>query len=366
MTSVAVEGAHARLGDFKLHDVSVRVESGEFFVILGPSGAGKTVLLDLIAGFVAPQQGRVLLDRTDVTFLPTEKRHIGYMLQNYALFPNMSVRKNIEFGLRYTKLPDHRRRVEDIMELVGVSKLSDRTPTTLSGGEHQRVALARTLIVEPAVVLLDEPLSALDVQSRDLLREELRDIIDQFEITALFVTHDQTEARLLADRLGVMWSGRLLQTGSVHQVFDLPADERVASFVGMENLFEGIVVSQEGGIIVADIGNATVEAIANNKKGESVVLGIRPENVTVMLEQVVSSARNTFKGTIKQILFLGPINKIIVDCGFTLAAYVTNISTETLGLDRGTEVSVAFKATGVNVMTKGLQSRTRSLRFAYK
>jgi molybdate/tungstate transport system ATP-binding protein len=213
------------------------------------------------------------------------------------------------------------------------------------------------LILEPNVLLLDEPLSALDARSRDLLREELRDVINQFEITALFVTHDQTEARLLADRLGVMYGGRLIQTGSVHQIFDQPEDERVASFVGMENLFEGTVVSQKDGIITADIGNATIEAVANNERGDRVLLGIRPENVTLMLEQLVSSARNTFNGTVKQILYLGPINKVIIDCGFILAAYVTNISTETLRLDRGSEVSVAFKATGVNVISKGQQSR---------
>jgi molybdate/tungstate transport system ATP-binding protein len=352
MTLIAIQQAYARLGDFRLEDISVSVESGEFFVILGPSGAGKTVLLDLIAGFIYPRQGRVLLDGADISFLPTERRHIGYMFQDYALFPNMSVYKNIEFGLRYAKLPDHKRRVDDIMELVGIAKLRDRTPTTLSGGEQQRVALARSLILEPRVFLLDEPLSALDSQSRDLLREELRDVIDQFEITALYVTHDQTEARVLADRLGVMYGGRLIQTGSVHEVFDKPEDERVASFVGMENLFEGAVVSQKGGIITADIGNATIEAVANNERGDTVILGIRPENVTVMLEQVVSSARNTFNGTVKQIIYLGPINKVIIDCGFLLAAYVTNISTETLRLDRGSEVSVAFKATGVNVISK--------------
>jgi molybdate/tungstate transport system ATP-binding protein len=357
MTSVAVEGAYASLGDFRLQDISVSVESGEFFVILGPSGAGKTVLLDLIAGFIYPRQGRVLFDGADITFLPTARRHVGYMFQNYALFPNMSVYKNIEFGLRYTKLSDHDRRIKEIMELVGIAKLRDRTPTTLSGGEQQRVALARSLILEPNILLLDEPLSALDARSRDLLREELRDVIHQFEITALFVTHDQTEARLLADRLGVMCGGRLIQTGSVHQIFDKPGDALVASFVGMENLFEGTVVSQNDGIITADIGNATIEAIANNEKGERVLLGIRPENVTVMLEQAVSSARNTFNGTVKQILYLGPINKLIIDCGFALAAYVTNISTETLRLEIGSEVSVAFKATGVNVISKGQQSR---------
>jgi molybdate/tungstate transport system ATP-binding protein len=350
MTTVSVEGAHATLGDFKLSNINLRVASGELLVILGPSGAGKTVLLDLIAGFVSPRQGRVLLDGADVTYLPTEKRRIGYMFQNYALFPNMSVYKNVEFGLAYTKFPNHAQRVEEMMDLIEISSLRDRTPTTLSGGERQRVALARSLILEPRVLLLDEPLSALDAHSRDVIREELHDVIRQFEITTLFVTHDQTDARLLADRLGIMYDGTLLQTGSVHQIFDKPQDEKVAAFVGMENLFEGVVVSQEGGIIVADIGSATIEAVANNEKGDTVVVGIRPENITVMLEPAVTSARNTFNGTVRQILYLGPINKVIVDCGFTLAAYVTNISAEKLSLDKGTQVCVAFKATGVNVI----------------
>ena len=360
MTTVTVEDAYATLGDFKLRDINLSVASGEFFVILGPSGAGKSVLLDLIAGFILPRRGRVLLDNVDVTYLPTEKRHLGYMFQRNALFPNMSVCENVKFGLRYTGLPDHQRRTEDMMDLMGIDRLRDRTPRTLSGGEQQRVALARSLIVEPRILLLDEPLSALDTRSRDVLREELRDVVNQFEITALFVTHDQTEARLLADRLGVMCEGQLIQTGSVRQVFDKPRDKRVAAFVGMENIFEGIVVSQEGGIIVADIGNATIEAVADNRKGERILLGVRPENVTVMREQAVSSARNIFNGTIRQILNLGPINKVIVDCGFMLSVYVTNTSTETLGLEKGIEVSVAFKATGVYVISKERHSNAAS------
>ncbi len=360
MTTVTVEDAHATLGDFKLRDINLNVSSGEFFVILGPSGAGKSVLLDLIAGFILPRRGRVLLDNVDVTYLPTEKRHLGYMFQSNALFPNMNVYENVKFGLRYAGLPNHQRRTEDMMDLVGISKLRDRTPRTLSGGEQQRVALARSLIVEPRILLLDEPLSALDTRSRDVLREELRDVVNQFEITALFVTHDQTEARLLADRLGVMCEGQLIQTGSVRQVFDKPKDSRVATFLGMENIFEGTVVSQEGGIIVADIGNATIEAVADNRKGERILLGIRPENITLMREQTVSSARNTFNGTIRQVLDFGPINKVIVDCGFTLSAYVTNTSTETLGLEKGIEVGVAFKAVGVYVISKERHSTAAS------
>jgi molybdopterin-binding protein len=154
-----------------------------------------------------------------------------------------------------------------------------------------------------------------------------------------------------------MYEGRLIQIGSVHQVFDKPEDERVAEFVGMENLFDGVVVSQNKGIIVVDIGNGSIEAVGRNEAGDRVVLGIRPENITVLREPVISSARNTFNGTVRQILHLGPINKVIIDCGFILSAYVTNISTETLELDKGTQVTVAFKATGVNVISELRQRR---------
>jgi len=336
MTTVSIEGAHARLGDFKLSEIDLSVASGEFFVILGPSGAGKTVLLDLIAGFIYPKRGRIVVGDVDVTYLPTERRHIGYMFQNYALFPNMSVYKNIEFGLAYTKLQNRVQRTEEIMELVGIKNLRDRTPTTLSGGEKQRVALARSLIVEPQVLLLDEPLSALDPRSRDVIREELRDVIDQFGITALFVTHDQMDARLLADRIGIMYDGKLIQTGSVHQVYDKPENKEVAAFVGMENLIEGKVVAQEGGIVTVVVG----------------ALGIRPENVTLMLEPIATSARNTLRGTVSQILNLGPLNKVIIDCGFPLTSYITNLSIERLHLKEGVEVTASFKASGVNVMRK--------------
>ena len=352
MTTVSIEGAHARLGDFKLSEIDLSVASGEFFVILGPSGAGKTVLLDLIAGFIYPKRGRIVLGDVDVTYLPTERRHIGYMFQNYALFPNMSVYKNIEFGLAYTKLQNRVQRTEEIMELVGIKNLRDRTPTTLSGGEKQRVALARSLIVEPQVLLLDEPLSALDPRSRDVIREELRDVIDQFGITALFVTHDQMDARLLADRVGIMYDGKLIQTGSVHQVYDKPENKEVAAFVGMENLIEGKVVAQEGGIVTVVVGDTTIEAVANYEKDERVTLGIRPENVTLMLEPIATSARNTLRGTVSQILNLGPLNKVIIDCGFPLTSYITNLSIERLHLKEGVEVTASFKASGVNVMRK--------------
>jgi len=350
MTSLSVEQTYAQLGNFKLEDINVRVKSGEFFVILGPSGAGKTVLLDLIAGFVTPRHGKILLDEVDITHTATEKRRIGYMFQNYALFPNMSVYKNIGFGLRYTKLTDKARRIEDMMSMVGITKLRDRSPPTLSGGEQQRVALARALILEPQVVLLDEPLSALDERSRDVLREELRDVIELFDTTTIFVTHDQTEARLLADRIGVMYDGRLIQIGSIHKIFDEPRDESVASFVGMENLYEGTIVVQQEGLITVDIGNAKIQAIGTDIEGERVAVGIRPENITVALEPSLSSARNSFNGVVRQVLNLGPISKVTVDCGFMVAAYVTNISSQALNLERGREVSVSFKATGVHVM----------------
>ena len=350
MTSVEIQNAYLKLGQFNLQDINLKVKSEEFFVILGPSGAGKTVLLDLIAGFSYPNTGKVLLDGEDVTFLPIEKRRVGYMFQDYALFPNMSVLKNIKFGTRYYKIPNVENRIGELMELLDIVQLRDRHPTTLSGGEKQRVALARSLILEPKILLLDEPLSSLDARTKEALRDEIKEIIEKVGITTLYVTHDQVEAIVLADRIGVMYDGRLLQVGSSDQVFDKPQDELIARFVGMENIFKGIVKANCDGLISVDVGNAVIEAVSDVAVGNKVTLGIRPENITLQLGETISSARNIFSGKVKQIIPLGPINKVKIDCGFILNAFITKRSSEFLSLSKDREIKALFKASNVYVI----------------
>jgi molybdate/tungstate transport system ATP-binding protein len=352
MTSVDVEHAYVKLGQFTLEDINLRVKSEEFFVILGPSGAGKTVLLDLIAGFTYPSKGKVFIDTDDVTFMPTEKRRVGYMFQDYALFPNMSVYKNIKFGTKYYKISNVEHRVRELMELLDIVPLKDRRPTTLSGGEKQRVALARSLILEPRLLLLDEPLSSLDARAKETVRDELKEIIGNVGITTLYVTHDQVEATVLADRIGIMHNGRLIQTGPSDQVFNHPKDEFIAKFVGMENIFQGVVISNDDGLISIDVGNTIIEAISDVAVGNEVIIGIRPENITLQVGETISSARNIFNGNVKQIIPLGPIYKIKIDCGFSLSAFITKRSSDLLNLSRGKEISALFKASNVYVIGK--------------
>src|SRR5262245_47697188 len=233
-------------GHAVVNDVSLEVADGEFFVLLGPSGSGKTTVLRMIAGLTEIEVGRVLLRGRDVTHLPPQRREVGLVFQNYALFPHMSAAQNIEFALRVRKIPasERRRRRDELLDLVGLSGLGDRAPRQLSGGQQQRVALARALAHRPEVLLLDEPFGALDARIRSDLRRTIRAIQRELKITTVFVTHDQEEAFELADRLGVMNFGRLLEVGPPEELYLRPQTEFVATFLGKANLMLGECVPE--------------------------------------------------------------------------------------------------------------------------
>src|SRR5688572_12774838 len=224
-----------------VNNVSLEVADGEFFVLLGSSGSGKTTILTMIAGLTRVDQGRILLHGRDVTNLPTQERRVGFVFQNYALFQHMTVADNVEFGLRVRKRPasERRKRRDELLELVGLAGLGSRMPRQLSGGQQQRVALARALAHQPEVLLLDEPLGALDAKIRIELRRTLHAIQRELGITTILVTHDQEEAFELADRLGVMSFGRLLEVGQSQQLYQYPQTEFVATFLGTANLLVG-------------------------------------------------------------------------------------------------------------------------------
>ena len=226
-----------------LEDVSLEVERGQFFAFLGPSGSGKTTLLRLIAGFGTPAAGRILIGDRDVTRLPPWSRNVGMVFQSYALWPHMSVRKNVAFGLERRKLSrtEIERKVADALDLVGLSAFADRRPAQLSGGQQQRVALARTIVVEPEVLLLDEPLSNLDAKLRVEMRSELKTLQRKLGLTAIYVTHDQEEANAIADSIAVLDQGRIQQIGSPMELYDRPANRFVATFLGTANLIEGTI-----------------------------------------------------------------------------------------------------------------------------
>ena len=235
-----------------LEDISLEVERGQFFAFLGPSGSGKTTLLRLIAGFGTPTAGRILIGDRDVTRLPPWSRNVGMVFQSYALWPHMSVRKNVAFGLERRKLSraEIERKVADALALVGLSAFADRRPAQLSGGQQQRVALARTIVIEPEVLLLDEPLSNLDARLRVEMRVELRQLQRKLGITAIYVTHDQEDANAVADSIAVLDQGRIQQIGTPIELYDRPANRFVATFLGTANLIEGTI--EAGGRFVAD------------------------------------------------------------------------------------------------------------------
>ncbi|MDD2777348.1 MAG: tungstate ABC transporter ATP-binding protein WtpC [Methanocellales archaeon] len=338
--------------EFSLKGITLDVKKGEYFVILGPTGAGKTLLLETVAGFHTPDKGDVWIEGLDVTLIPPEKRKIGFIYQDYALFPHLTVEQNIIFGLKLeksSKSNTNRARLQDIMDWLEISHLAHRYPDTLSGGEQQKVAIARAIAIEPQILLLDEPLSALDSRTRDYLRGELKRIKKEFDITMVHVTHDQTEAMFLADRIGVMMDGEIAQVGTSKEIFNEPINERVAEFVGVENIIEGVVESKEDGITIVSIKGHRIEAVSDHAVSDRVYVCLRPEDVTLAFSKKKSSARNSFKGTITQILPSGALTRVSVDCGFPIIALVTKRSLEDLGFMKGDEVYAKFKATSVHL-----------------
>ncbi len=335
--------------EFKIKDVNLDVRGGEYFVVMGPTGAGKTLLLQLIAGIHYPDSGRIILDDADITYLEPEKRSIGYVPQNYALFPHMSVSENIAYGLRvrgYSKA-EVDAVVKELSEELGISSLLDRKISTLSGGEQQRVALARALAIKPKLLLLDEPLSALDSETREEIRDYLKKIRKLIGFTAIHVTHDFIEAADLGDRMAVMFGGEILQVGEPSEVINRPRNEVIASFTGFKNIFKGVVRSRVGGLAEIDVGGTVIYAVTE-RSGE-VTVAVRPESIIVTLESVKMSARNVLEGVIQEISETPPFISVKVDTGIPLTVYLTRNALEDLDLKRKKKVYLAFKASDVMV-----------------
>ena len=284
-----------------LRDVSLTVEPGEFFALLGPSGSGKSTLLRLIAGFNFAQGGQITVDGSDITRIPPWQRNIGMVFQNYALWPHMTVEKNVAFDLEERKLPrtEIGRKVADVLALVGLTDHAQRHPSQLSGGQQQRVALARTLAVEPKVLLLDEPLSNLDAKLRVQMRQELKSLQRRLGITTIFVTHDQEEALTTCDRIAVTDQGVIQQIGTPMELYDLPANRFVANFVGTINFIEGEIAHRQGGAELFSelLGTVSLPAVAGGHVVTGAALVMRPHTIPIGATRVVPSGDST--GSIK-------------------------------------------------------------------
>ena len=346
---IEIESISRKWKNFSLDNLSLKIESGDYFVILGPTGAGKTLFLELIAGFHSPDSGRILIDGQDVTNLPPEKHDLVFVYQDYSLFPHMSVKRNIEFGMRMKKIKSQEKLLETAKDL-GITNLLDRHPLTLSGGEKQRVALARALVTDPRILLLDEPLSALDPRTQEGARELLLALHKSKKLTVLHITHDQTEARIMADRIAIVMDGKLMQVGTPKEIFEKPADSRVASFVGFENVLKGKVISADRGLLRIETDSIVIEASGNVGVGDQVYAFLRPENIVLSKTFTQSSIRNSLQGTVTDIRTMGALVRVKVDCGVVLCALITWQSAEEMGITPGAQIYVQFKASSVRVL----------------
>jgi putative spermidine/putrescine transport system ATP-binding protein len=295
-------------------DITLDIAPGELVVCLGPSGCGKTTLLRLIAGFVKPDAGIIRLNGEDVSALPTRSRECGVVFQAYALFPHMRVWENVAYPLRVREVAaeERRRRAADMLELVGLTGLSDRLPAQLSGGQQQRVALARALVFGPRALLLDEPLSALDAGTRVAMREEIRRIQRAQNIATLLITHDQDEALSLADRIVLLNEGRIVQSGSPHEIYDRPADAFVAGFVGRANLLDARVIDAQtidtsiGRLLTSPHGRAI---------GSTLHVLVRPERIEVASAANAATGENVFGAQVLRDRFFGATRQVEVAAG---------------------------------------------------
>ncbi|MFA5367346.1 MAG: ABC transporter ATP-binding protein [Dehalococcoidia bacterium] len=346
---IRLEDLTVRLKQFALSEINMEVRKGEYFIILGPTGAGKTLLLETVAGLRRNDAGSIFINNIDVTRLEPERRKTGFVYQDYTLFPHLSVRDNIIFGLKCRRA--HKSAINDklahLAELLNIGQLLERRPETLSGGEKQKVSLARALSTDPDVVLLDEPISALDPQQRESVQNDLKDISKKLNRTFIHVTHNFEEAVALGDRIAVLSEGRLLQTGSAEDIFRHPNSEFVARFAMTRNIFSGPVADDGCGGSVLIIDNNKLEVVTELRG--RLHASIRPEDILISRDMLISSARNSIKGKITRIDDRGATLYVTVAAPMEFVCLVTRRSYEELKLAEGGEAYLTFKASAVHV-----------------
>ena len=352
MSYLQLENLHRQFGSFKaLKGIDISLGEGEFLSLLGPSGCGKTTALRLVAGFDRPSVGRILIEGRDLAGVGPNKRDMGMVFQAYSLFPNMTARQNVEFGLkiRGREKSDRSKRVNDLLELVGLVHAAERYPHQLSGGMQQRVALARALAIEPRVLLLDEPLSALDAKVRVQLREEIRRIQLELGITTLYVTHDQEEALAISDHVAVMYGGVIEQMGTPAEMYTAPATAFVAEFIGTMNRLDSTVVDGGTGEVEHSGLRLVVDAAKGRRNGERVLVLIRPESLE--LEAATNGAApNSFNGEVLTQTFLGPVTRVKVTGGGT--NLIADMSTaRAAALPVGARVSAKIPSEGAKLIS---------------
>lgn len=359
---VAVEALTLTLGAFRLQRLDLAVAGSQILVVLGPNGSGKSVTLETIAGFHRPDSGRVLIGGRDVTALAPERRNVGFVVQNFGLFPHLTAAQNVSIARRQPR-PDMEaawtsrvpRDDAGLLAYVGAAHLAPRWPEDLSPGEKQRVALARALASAPDLFLFDEPFAALDAQTRDQLREELRSFLRALSIPAIFVTHDYSDAAILADRIAILREGTVVQAAPAADVLARPANTFVARFLGVENILQARVIETADDRTVLAIGDArlNVQGSAAAVAGDSVCAAIRAEQVTISVPSAPRSpslAVNRFNGRVRSLRSLSPLVVVEIDCGFPLKGYLLAPQARAINIEAGGIIAVEIAADAIHVV----------------
>jgi molybdate/tungstate transport system ATP-binding protein len=340
-----LKGINKTLGAMSMTDINLEIEAGQYLVLLGPSGVGKTVLLEIIAGLIRPDSGKVIWKENDITSAPPEERRFSIVYQDHALFPHLTVAGNITYGLKHCRIKpaEQKKRLHNLSEMLGIESLLHRYPAKLSGGEKQRVALGRALAVEPGLLLLDEPLSALDVNAKVRLRNELTQIAKEIGSTVLHVTHDPEDAMVLADKVAVMLDHRIKQVAEPVDLFRHPSDAEVAEFLGMKNILPVTSVREDGCLVCGEM----VYASSADDRTSHIWLG--PEEILLSAEPFDSSALNQFECTV---INCQPFNSLlaveIAKGNLTLTALVTHSSAKQLNPENGKTIYATFKSSAVH------------------
>ncbi len=336
-----------KLGEFQLKNINLELEKGDYYVLLGKSGVGKTVLLEIIAGLIKPNSGQVFLNNEDITKEKIQNRKVGIVFQDYSVFPHLTVKQNIAYPLKGKKLSNKKKDllIREYSELANVSHLLNRYTQNLSGGELQRVALARMLVSKPNCILLDEPLASLDVQLKGGLRNLLRQI-NQSGVTILHVTHDYEEAIALSNKVAVVHEGEIIQKGLTKEVFKKPANDFVANFTGIKNFF---IAEFEPNNIAKIKGGLEIN-VSNKEELKRGKIIIRGEEIILSKKKLESSATNSFKGKIKQIIPYLTNHEVIVDIGIDLTVVISEESLHKFNFTEESEVWVSFKSTAIKII----------------
>lgn len=342
-----VKNLSKNLGNFSIDNISFSINAGEYFVLLGPSGAGKTVLLESLAGIIKPDTGSISLNGTDITNLETQKRGIGLLFQDQALFPHMTVIKNIQYGLKLRKFKkeDINNKTEKLFNEYGIKDLLNRYPLTLSGGEKQRVALARMMALTPSVLLLDEPLSALDTRSKREIRKFLASLKDK-NVAVIHVTHDYEEALSLATKLGIMENNTITRIDTPDEILHHPESGFVAEFIGIKNFYKGTLKKIDETSANFMTKGVMFSLLTNEKDGSGSII-INSEDITLSTHPSESSARNTFEGKVIDICQARLGKEIILDIGVEIAAIITEKSLKSLEIKVGKTLFATIKATSI-------------------